>query len=98
MDAKRRIHKFNFDVPTLKSGQKTHVALVDRAANLTEALIIKQERYETTSQRVVEYDENGDRTETERTQRVEDYGEDLVYVTDTEYRVVSTTVPRVQII
>lgn len=47
-DAKRRIHNFNFDQMTMKSGTQTHVALVDAAANMTEVLVMKSATPETT--------------------------------------------------
>jgi len=66
MKAKRRIHKFNFDQETMKSGNKTHVALVDKAANLTEALILKAStKISSRTEESEEYDDNGN-YETER--------------------------------
>lgn len=40
---KRRIHKFNFE-DNMKSGAKSHVSLVDSAANLQEVLVMKNQK------------------------------------------------------
>lgn len=45
MEAKRRIHRFLFDRETMKDGTPVHVALVDKAANMTEVMALKA--YET---------------------------------------------------
>ncbi len=89
MEAKRRIHKFNFDQPFMQSGAKTHVALVDKAANLTEALVLKAKHTTVeTETEVHEYDtETGTSTFSKDSTEVRDYGDDVVYVTDRQIRV-----------
>ncbi len=89
MKAKRRIHKFNFDEPTMKSGAKTHVALVDSAANLTEVLVMKSKstHVEQTTE-VTEYDHETGTSEYARDSlSMDDYGGEFVHVTDRKVRV-----------
>lgn len=100
MNPKRRIHKFLFEEPMLKNGQKTHVAIVDHAANLAEALVIKSV---STSSTVIEEPlktdlDTGDSTRETHTTEVRDYGGDTIYVTDTLVRVVETAYPKIKII
>ncbi len=94
MEAKRRIHKFNFDEPFMKSGAKTHVALVDKAANLTEALVLKAKHTSVeTETEIREYDtETGEEKFSKDSVEVRDYGDDVVYVTDRKVRVTNYTV------
>lgn len=94
MEAKRRIHKFNFDQPFMKSGAKTHVALVDKAANLTEVLVMKaKEVYTNTSHSVRTEDyETGESERVDISQNVRDYGGEYVYITDSVVHVVDTRV------
>jgi hypothetical protein len=80
MKAKRRIHKFDFESPTMASGTKTHVSLVDKAANLTEALVMKSTYI-------------GQETEVEKSSENEEYSCDTVRVTDETVRVVKSAVP-----
>lgn len=89
MEAKRRIHKFNFDQPFMQSGAKTHVALVDKAANLTEALVMKAKHTTVeTETEIREYDtDTGVETFSKDSTEVRDYGEDTVYITDRQVRV-----------
>lgn len=88
MEAKRRIHKFNFDKPFMQSGAKTHVALVDKAANLTEVLVMKaKSSYETVTHTSETYDDNGDFERVEVSTSVSDYGGEYVTVTDRVYHV-----------
>lgn len=79
MKAKRRIHKFNFDHPTMKSGEKTHVALVDQAANMTEALVMKS-KYITQTTEVEEYNDDGSYSSERDTVRISDYGDGEVRI------------------
>lgn len=78
MKAKRRIHKFNFDQEKMGSGKLTHVALVDSAANLTQALVMKSKTVSTTH-REEEWTEDG-YTESCDTVRVHDEGREKVRV------------------
>lgn len=80
MKAKRRIHKFNFDQEKMLNGNLTHVALVDSAANMTEALVMKSKTTSTT-QSTEEWDEDGNYSETRDTIRIYDDGQETVRVT-----------------
>jgi len=92
MTAKRRIHKFNFDQPFMGSGAKTHVALVDKAANLTEALVMKA-KYTTQTTTVEEDDwETGTSTFAKDELRITDYGDGEVRVTNEQIRISSQNV------
>lgn len=94
MQAKRRIHKFNFDQPFMNSGAKTHVALVDKAANLTEALVMKAKHITTESSTEQDtYDtDTGESTYSKDSISIRDYGEDVVYVTDRKVAVTNYTI------
>jgi len=97
MKAKRRIHNFDFKADTMKSGAKTHVALVDKAANLTEALVLKS----TYTRQVVEvenYDEEGNYSSEMHSINTSDYGGDVIHVVDRTVRVVESAVPKVNVI
>lgn len=85
MKAKRRIHKFNFDQETMKSGAKTHVALVDQAANLTEALVMKAQTITTRTQEVEEWDDKGNWHEQKDQVRIIDNGASEVRVIEEFY-------------
>lgn len=90
MEAKRRIHRFNFDQPLMKSGTKTHVALVDKAANLTEALIIKSYATVTHSIEAESYDSEEGVSEFSRdtiTTSSYDDSPDRIFVKTTSYKV-----------
>jgi SepF-like predicted cell division protein (DUF552 family) len=89
MTAKRRIHKFNFDEPFMGSGAKTHVALVDKAANLTEALVLKAETYTTNTLEVQSFDDDGSSSFLKNEVRVTDFGGDEVRVTNEQVLITS---------
>tara|TARA_Y100001956_G_C4049219_1_gene154209 strand:+ start:166 stop:453 length:288 start_codon:yes stop_codon:yes gene_type:complete len=89
MKAKRRIHGFNFSQETMQNGAKTHVALVDKAANCTEALVMKS-KYVTQSTEVEEFHDDGSYTRDSDTVYARDYGDGVVYVTNTQVRVTET--------
>lgn len=91
MEAKRKIHKFNFDEPTMMSGAKTHVALVDKAANLTTVLTMKS-KVVRNSQTVDEYSEDGTSIHTSDTQTIRDHDGEYLYVTDEKVRIVETMI------
>lgn len=93
MKAKRRIHEFRFDQPFMQSGAKTHVALVDSAANLTEVLVMKaKEVYTETSQSVSTYDDDGTYERINARTSTRDYGGEYVYITDEIIHVVEQQV------
>lgn len=96
-DAKRRIHSFDFQSENMPSGTKTHVALVDKAANLTEALVMKSIHTRLSSEKEV-YDDDGNYSRSEHTISVADYGGDVVYVTERTVEVVETSVPKINVI
>lgn len=87
MEAKRRIERFNFDKPFMQSGAKTHVALVDKAANLTEVLVMKANTYETITHEKIIRDDDGTYERIEVSTNVSDYGGEYVTVTDRVYHV-----------
>lgn len=97
MKAKRRIHKFDFKSETMASGAKTHVALVDKAANMTEAVVLKSTYVRQTTE-VENYDEDGGYTRDEHSVNIADHGGDMVYITDRTVRVVESAVPKVNVI
>ena len=82
MEAKRRIHKFNFDQDTMQSGDAVHVGLVDKAANMTEVVTMKAAEYTTSSLTREKYNDDGSYECDEDTISVIDYGEDMVRVTN----------------
>lgn len=94
MEAKRRIHKFNFNKPFMQSGAKTHVALVDKAANLTEVLVMKAKTVSfTDTTEVSTYDESDGTSERLTvTKDTRDYGGEFVYVTESLVHVVDKIV------
>lgn len=93
MEAKRRIHKFNFNQPFMQSGAKTHVALVDKAANLTEVLVMKAKTTSTTEMSEVRtYDEDGTSERLTVTKDTRDYGDEYVYVTESVVHIVDKIV------
>lgn len=94
MEAKRKIHKFNFDEPFMQSGAKTHVALVDKAANLTEALVLKAKHITTETETIVnEYDtDTGVESFSKDSIEVRDYGDDYVHVTDRKIRITNYSI------
>lgn len=83
--AKRRIHRFNFDQEKMQSGALTHVALVDAAANLTEALTLKASSTTTSTLTNTSYRDDGSYSREENTVEVNDWGEDMVLVTNRYY-------------
>lgn len=97
--AKRRIHKFNFDQEKMVSGSLTHVALVDHAANLTEALVMKS-TYITQTTSVEDYDEDGSRSSSSSdTTRMTHYeGDDYVTVTQETVNIVRSRHPIITVI
>lgn len=96
-DAKRRIHSFDFQSETMPSGAKTHVALVDKAANLTEALVMKS-TYITTSSEIESYGDDGGYSCDRHVTRVRDHGGDTIYVTEEVVSVIETSVPKINVI
>lgn len=80
MQAKRRIHKFNFDQTKMLNGDLTHVALVDSAANLTEALTMKATVIETDQRTKETYGDNGSYEYKTDSITIHDYGEDEILV------------------
>lgn len=97
MKAKRRIHKFDFEAEKMASGAKTHVALVDKAANMTEALVMKS-TYTRQSVEVENFEDDGTYSRDEYTVNTADYGGDVVHVTERTVRVIETAVPKVNIV
>ncbi len=95
--AKRRIHKFDFMNP-MASGTVCHVALVDKAANLTEALVMKASTYVSLKTEVEEYDDEGGYSCDTDVIRIRDHGGDTIYVTEERVRIVETTQPRINIV
>ena len=93
----KRIHKFNFDQETMASGAKTHVALVDKAANMTEALVMKS-RYTTQTTEIEEYGDNGEYSRDEHRVMVNDYGGDEVLITEKRISITESYVPRINIV
>lgn len=94
MQPKRRIHRFNFNQPFMQSGAKTHVALVDKAANLTEVLVMKAKEVSTTDVSEVRTYDDSDGT-FERltvTKDTRDYGGEFVYITESLVHVVDKIV------
>lgn len=87
MEAKRRIHKFKFDEPTMLSGDATHVALVDKAANMTEVLVMKSKHMTQTTTTTEYDDETGAETYAEDSTSVHDYGGENVRVVNRKVRV-----------
>lgn len=77
------------------SGAKTHVALVDRAANLTEALVMKS-KYITQTTEVDEYNEEDHSSSYSKDQiRITDYEDGYLRVTNEQVRV---TTQRIKIV
>ncbi len=98
MEAKRRIHKFDFEAEKMASGAKTHVALVDKAANLTEALVMKASTYVSIKTEVEEYDDEGGYSCDTDVIRIRDHGGDTIYVTEERVSIVESTQPRINIV
>ncbi len=98
MEAQRRIHKFDFEAETMANGAKTHVALVDKAANLTEALVMKASTYVTEKREVEQHDDDGNYSCDTEIIRIRDHGGEQVYVTEERVSVVETAYPRINIV
>lgn len=81
----------------MQSGEKTHVALVDKAANLTTALVMKS-KHVTSSTVVDEYHDDGTSTSDSHTINIRDYGDDEIYVTETRVSVVETRFPKIKVV
>lgn len=92
MEAKRKIHKFNFDEPSMVSGAKTHVALVDKAANMTEVLTMKSSTYVENTQEVRTYNDDGSTTYSRDSQELADHGGEYIHITDRKVRVIEQMV------
>ncbi len=98
MKAKRRIHQFDFISENMPSGSKTHVALVDKAANMTEALVLKS-KFTTQTSTVSEYDEeSGKSSYNKKEVTISDYGDNLVFIEEETVSVVRSTADKINVI